>query len=99
MNTDRLQNQLQEERQQGLAAVFGSAPEPETSTASPVRRRRKPAAGSKRNSWVMRAWYVQPETARRLRGYVNRQQEAGLTVDASDMVDQAISAWLDSQGV
>ena len=46
----------------------------------------------------MRAWYVQPETASRLRAYVNRQQEAGSTIDASDVVDQAIAAWLDQQG-
>jgi hypothetical protein len=45
----------------------------------------------------MRAWYVKPETARRLTAYVNRQQEAGVTLDASDVVDQAIAAWLDQK--
>ena len=43
----------------------------------------------------MRAWYVQPETASRLRAYVNRQQEGGTSIDASEVVDQAIAAWLD----
>lgn len=52
-------------------------------------------AGSKRSTWKMRAWYVQPETASRLRAYVNRQQETGSTIDASEVVDQAIAAWLD----
>ncbi|CAK6694058.1 MAG: hypothetical protein NWQ25_00340 [Prochlorococcaceae cyanobacterium MAG_34] len=46
----------------------------------------------------MRAWYVQPETASRLRAYVNRQQESGTSLDASEVVDQAIAAWLDQQG-
>jgi hypothetical protein len=46
----------------------------------------------------MRAWYVQPETASRLRAYVNRQQESGTSIDASDVVDQALTAWLDQQG-
>jgi hypothetical protein len=35
-----------------------------------------------------------PETASRLRAYVNRQQESG-SIDASEVVDQAIAAWLD----
>uniref|UniRef100_UPI00404A4055 hypothetical protein n=1 Tax=Cyanobium sp. TaxID=2164130 RepID=UPI00404A4055 len=50
------------------------------------------------SSWKMRAWYVQPETASRLRAYVNRQQESGTSLDASEVVDQAIAAWLDQQG-
>jgi hypothetical protein len=53
--------------------------------------------GSKRSTWKMRAWYVRPETANRLRAYVNRQQETGSSIDASDVVDQAIAAWLDQQ--
>jgi hypothetical protein len=43
----------------------------------------------------MRAWYVQPETASRLRAYVNRQQESGTSIDASEVVDQAMASWLD----
>lgn len=91
MKLEKLTSQL-EDRQQGLAAVFG-APAPAATTS-----KRQPVPGSKRSTWKMRAWYVQPETASRLRAYVNRQQEAGSSIDASDVVDQAIAAWLDQQG-
>lgn len=97
MKFDKLTNQL-DQRQQALAALYGdqaAAPEP---AKQPARRNRQQLPGSKRSSWKMRAWYVQPETASRLRAYVNRQQEAGSTIDASDVVDQAIAAWLDQQG-
>lgn len=102
MKLDKLTNQL-DQRQQGLAAVFGdqaaaaATPAP-VETPAPARRNRKQVDGSKRSTWKMRAWYVQPETASRLRAYVNRQQEAGSSIDASDVVDQAIAAWLDQQG-
>ena len=91
-NFDKITKQL-EERQQGLDAVFGTAPAepPKSSTARRI-------ATSKRSTWKMRAWYVQPETASRLRAYVNRQQENGTSIDASEVVDQAIAAWLDQQG-
>ena len=90
-NFDKITKQL-EERQQGLDAVFGTAPAepPKPSTARRI-------ATSKRSTWKMRAWYVQPETASRLRAYVNRQQESGTSIDASEVVDQAIAAWLDQQ--
>ena len=91
MKTDALEEQLK--RQQALAAIFGAEP-----PAAPARRNRQQVAGSKRSTWKMRAWYVQPETASRLRAYVNRQQETGSGIDASDVVDQAIAAWLDQQG-
>jgi len=98
MKLDKLTSQL-EDRQQGLAAVFGTAPaEPPKPSTAPARRNRQQVEGSKRSTWKMRAWYVQPETASRLRAYVNRQQETGSTIDASDVVDQAIAAWLDQQG-
>ena len=58
----------------------------------------KPATTSKRITCKMRAWYVQPETASRLRAYGNRQQESGTSIDASEVVDQALTAWLDQQG-
>ena len=92
MMTDKLAKQ-RDERQQGLQAIFSTAPAepPKPSTA----RRR---SASKRSTWKMRAWYVRPETASRLRAYVNRQQETGSSIDASDVVDQAIGAWLDQQG-
>jgi hypothetical protein len=65
---------------------------------APARGARQAATTSKRSTWKMRAWYVQPETASRLRAYVNRQQESGTSIDASEVVDQAIAAWLDQQG-
>lgn len=61
-------------------------------------RNRKAVDGSKRTTWKCKAWYVQPETANRLRAYVNRRQEAGAEIDASDVVDQALHAWLSQQG-
>jgi hypothetical protein len=95
MKLDKIEDQAK--RQQGLAAVFGTAPaEPPPAPAAPAKA--KPATTSKRSTWKMRAWYVQPETASRLRAYVNRQQETGSSIDASDVVDQAIAAWLDQQG-
>ena len=76
------------------AAGASSAPANEPKAT----RNRKQVDGSKRSTWKMRAWYVQPETASRLRAYVNRQQEAGVTLDASEVVDQAIAAWLKRHG-
>jgi hypothetical protein len=93
MKLDKLTNQL-EGRQQGIEAVFGAPAKP---PASPTGRNREQVSTSKRSSWKMRAWYVKPETARRLTAYVNRQQEAGVALDASDVVDQAIAAWLDQK--
>ena len=78
------------QREAKQAAVEQPAP------AAPAKA--KPATTSKRSTWKMRAWYVQPETASRLRAYVNRQQETGSSIDASEVVDQALTAWLDQQG-
>ena len=94
MKLDKITKQL-DERQQGLAAVFSTTPAP---VEPPPRRARQQVEGSKRSTWKMRAWYVKPETASRLRAYVNRQQETGSSIDASEVVDQAIAAWLDQQG-
>ena len=77
------------QREAKQAAVEQPAP------AAPAKA--KPATTSKRSTWKMRAWYVQPETASRLRAYVNRQQESGTSIDASEVVDQALTAWLDQQ--
>mgnify|MGYP001547377585 CR=1 FL=1 len=54
------------------------------------------AITSKRDSWVNRAWYVNPETANRLKSYVNRQQENGATIDASDVVNEALVTFLNN---
>lgn len=102
MKLDKLTSQL-EGRQQGLDAVFGApsvetSPQPEPPAEAPAKRARSQKEGSKRSSWKMRAWYVQPSTASRLRAYVNRQQENGTSIDASEVVDQAIAAWLSQQG-
>ena len=81
------------QREAKQAAIEQPAPAP-----APARGTRQAAATSKRSTWKMRAWYVQPETASRLRAYVNRQQETGSSIDASEVVDQALTAWLDQQG-
>lgn len=101
-------NQILDQRQAKAAVGTGemSAKIEPAAAAEPVApvaktkatRNRKPEPGSKRSSWKMRAWYVQPETASRLRAYVNRQQEAGEDIDASDVVDQALAAWLNRKG-
>jgi hypothetical protein len=90
---------LQQQRlaKQAAAPIEPSAAEP--AAKPPATRQRRQVQDSKRSNWLMRAWYVQPDTAKRLRAYVNRQQEAGETVDASDVVDQAIRAWLDGKGI
>lgn len=97
MKLDKITKQL-DERQQGLAAVFSTTPAPAEPPPAAPRRARQQVEGSKRSTWKMRAWYVKPETASRLRAYVNRQQETGSSIDASEVVDQAIAAWLDQQG-
>jgi alkylhydroperoxidase family enzyme len=74
------------QREAKQAAVEQPAP-----AEAPARRARQRVEGSKR------AWYVQPETASRLRAYVDSQQEGGTSIDASELVDQAIAAWLDQQ--
>jgi len=51
---------------------------------------------SKRDSWINRAWYVNPETANRLKSYINRQQEKGASIDASDVVNEALLAFLNN---
>lgn len=51
---------------------------------------------SKRMNCVLRAWYVRPETADRLKAYVNRRQESGEAIDASDVVEQALQDWFDT---
>lgn len=93
LDSDKMFGQLLAQREAKQAAVELPAP-----AEAPARRARQQVEGSKRSTWKMRAWYVQPETASRLRAYVNRQQETGSAIDASDVVDQAIAAWLDQQG-
>ena len=90
LDSDKMLGQLLAQREAKQAAIQQPVP------ATPAKA--KPATTSKRSTWKMRAWYVQPETASRLRAYVNRQQESGTSIDASEVVDQALTAWLDQQG-
>jgi len=93
LDSDKMFGQLLAQREAKQAAIeqpaLAEPPKPSTARRSGT---------SKRSTWKMRAWYVQPETASRLRAYVNRQQESGTSIDASEVVDQAIAAWLDQQG-
>lgn len=50
---------------------------------------------SKRMTWKLKGLYLRPETADRLRSYVNRLQEDDKKIDASDVVDQALTAFLE----
>lgn len=92
MKLDKTEEQIK--RDKGINAVYGATPskaEP-APVAPPVS---KQVSDSKRSAWKQRAWYVKPETASRLRAYVNRQQENGTNIDASEVVDQAIAEFLE----
>jgi len=63
-----------------------------------------PAVGGtegKRSSrdYVYRGWHVRNETASRLKSYVNRQQEEGKKIDASDIVQAALNQFFDSSSI
>lgn len=60
-------------------------------------RNRAKDAESKRSTWKLKGLYLRPETAKRLRSYVNRLQEDDQKIDASDVVDQALAAFLDKK--
>jgi hypothetical protein len=95
MKLDKMQEQI--ERNKGINAVFGATPDnAEPAPVAPPAS--KQVSDSKRSTWKQRAWYVKPETASRLRAYVNRQQENGVDVDASEVVDQAIAEFLERVG-
>ena len=92
MKLDKTEEQIK--RDKGLNVLYGATPskaEP-APVAPPVS---KQVSDSKRSTWKQRAWYVKPETASRLRAYVNRQQENGTNIDASEVVDQAIAEFLE----
>ena len=90
MKLDKLTSQL-EDRQQGLAAVFG-APAP----AAPARRIRQPVAASKRSSWKACTFYLPPETKARLERVLLQRKLAGSggAADQSEAIDEALQAWL-----
>jgi hypothetical protein len=57
---------------------------------------RKPSSASKRTGWKACTFYVQPETAVRLKRYVLQCQLEGRGVaDQSEAVDAALRQWLD----
>jgi hypothetical protein len=93
MKLDRLTSQL-EDRQQGLAAVFG-APAP-AAPAAPARRTRQPVAASKRSSWKACTFYLPPETKARLERVLLQRKLAGSggAADQSEAIDEALQAWL-----
>lgn len=57
---------------------------------------RKPSSNSKRTGWKACTFYLQPETAVRLKRYVLQCQLEGRGVaDQSEAVDAALRQWLD----
>lgn len=75
------------------AAPPAPAPPPESARRPPGR---KPSSDSKRSGWLARTFYLQPETAVRLKRYVLQCQLEGRGVaDQSEAVDEALRQWLD----
>lgn len=62
--------------------------------AKPEQGKSKKQDGKRANGWKLRSWFVRPEVANKLKAYVNRRQEAGDEIDASDVVNAAIEDWL-----
>jgi hypothetical protein len=97
----KLAEQLNAERAAKAAAIEQAPPvaaAPAAAAPASTRRGRKPSAGSKRQGWIARTYYLRPETAGRLKRYVLQQQiEGGAVVDGSEVVDAALAAWLDRQ--
>jgi len=94
MKLDKLTNQL-EDRQQGLAAVFGDQAAPPADPA-PARRTRQPAAASKRSTWKACTFYLPPETKARLERVLLQRKLAGAdgAADQSEAINEALQAWL-----
>lgn len=82
---------------QPRASAAPPAPAPPPPTESERRPPgRKPNSDSKRTGWLARTFYVQPETAVRLKRYVLQCQLEGRGVaDQSEAVDEALRQWLD----
>lgn len=101
MDFDKILSQ----RGRQAAAISAEAGERVISAAEKTQPQAKPKqtrnrakdAESKRSTWKLKGLYLRPETANRLRAYVNRQQEADKKIDASDVVDQALAAFLDKK--
>lgn len=96
MKLDKLTNQL-DQRQQGLAAVFGDQAAASTEqTPAPARRTRQPAAASKRSTWKACTFYLPPETKARLERVLLQRKLAGTdgAADQSEAINEALQAWL-----
>jgi hypothetical protein len=98
MKLDKLTNQL-EDRQQGLAAVFGAtpAPAPAPAEAPPASAsKRQPVPTSKRSTWKACTFYLPPETKARLERVLLQRKLAGTAgaADQSEAIDEALQAWL-----
>ena len=95
-NFDKITKQL-EERQQGLTAVYGTAPaEPPEPSTAPARRARQQVEGSKRSTWKACTFYLPAETKARLERVLLQRKlaEAGGAADQSEAIDEALQAWL-----
>ena len=94
MKLDKLTDQL-DQRQQGLAAVFGDQAAPPADPA-PARRTRQPAPASKRSTWKACTFYLPPETKARLERVLLQRKLAGAdgAADQSEAINEALQAWL-----
>lgn len=89
MDFDKLISQ----RAKKVAAVNPEAGERILSVVEQAKPEKK-QDGKRANGWKLRSWFVRPEVASKLKAYVNRRQEAGEEIDASDVVNAAIEDWL-----
>jgi hypothetical protein len=95
MKLDKLTDQL-DQRQQGLAAVFGGPAEPAEPPAAPARRSRQLVAASKRSTWKACTFYLPPETKARLERVLLQRKLAGTggAADQSEAINEALQVWL-----
>ena len=94
MKLDKLTNQL-DQRQQGLAAVFGATPAPAEAPPATTSKR-QPVPTSKRSTWKACTFYLPPETKARLERVLLQRKLAGAAgaADQSEAIDEALQAWL-----
>lgn len=76
-----------------LLSTYLSDEEKEVSIQSQIDRVKSKRA----SNWTLRSWLVQPAVANKLKAHVNRRQESGEDIDASDIVNQALSAYLNNE--
>lgn len=78
-------------------AAQRAAKEQAAAEATPARSTRK-RPPSKRSGWKAATFYLQPETLAQLRRVVGLRKLEGQEGDLSDAVEEALQAWLSSQG-